>query len=132
MFEKLTLLAMAKKQMDWLSQRQEVLSENIANANTPKYKPKDLRGLDFKKVLSQVQPAVMPVSTNPGHIVPPMQDPQRVLTERLTFESSPDGNAIVLEEQMAKVGSSKTAYDLAASLMQKHVRLLRTAIGGRG
>lgn len=132
MFEKLTLLAMAKKQMDWLSQRQEVLSENIANANTPKYKPRDLRELDFKKVLSQVQPAVMPVSTNPGHIVPPMQDPQRVLTERLTYESSPDGNAIVLEEQMAKVGSSKTAYDLAASLMQKHVRLLRTAISGRG
>ncbi|MBI5164675.1 MAG: flagellar basal body rod protein FlgB [Magnetospirillum sp.] len=132
MFEKLTLLAMARKKMDWLAQRQEVVAGNIANANTPKFIPKDLKALDFKSVLAETNPAVRPVATNAAHIVPEMQDPNTVLSQKKTYESSPDGNAVVLEEQMAKLGEAKSAYDTAANLFQKQVRMLRLAITSRG
>ena len=51
MLEDLKLFAMAQKTMDWLAKRQEVLAQNIANANTPKYQPSDLAPLDFKNLL---------------------------------------------------------------------------------
>ena len=131
MFDNLTVLAMAKKSMDWISQRQEVVSENIANMNTPGYLPKDLKPVDFKQMVHEAgQPVVLPVSTNPGHIVPQLQDPNTVETTRKTYESSPDGNAVVLEDQMAKLGDAKSAYDTAAGLFQKQIALLKLAVGG--
>jgi flagellar basal-body rod protein FlgB len=132
MYEDLTLLGMARKAMDWVAQRQEVLSENVANADTPAYLPHDLKALNFDTVLKQAgQPAVTAEATDPRHIVPKLVDPNVVLTETKPYESSPDGNAVVLEEQMAKIGDSKAFYDQVTTLFQKNVSLLRTAITGR-
>ena len=132
MYENLTVLGMARKAMDWVAQRQEVLSENIANSDTPGYIPSDLKDLDFKNVLHTVnQPAVLPTQTDPKHIVPKLQDPNVIQTVKKDYESSPDGNAVVLEEQMDKVGSSKAMYEQVTALFQKNVSLLRMAITGR-
>jgi flagellar basal-body rod protein FlgB len=132
MYENLTVLGMARKAMDWVAQRQEVLSENIANSDTPGYIPSDLKDLDFKNVLHTVnQPSVLPTQTDSRHIVPKLQDPNVVQTVKKDYESSPDGNAVVLEEQMDKVGSSKAMYEQVTALFQKNVSLLRMAITGR-
>ena len=132
MYEDLTLIGMARKAMDWVAQRQEVLSENIANADTPHYLPSDLKELNFDSVLKKVgQPTITPVTTDPHHIVPKLVDPNVVVVERKAYESSPDGNAVVLEEQMSKIGDSKGMYDQVTALFQKNVSLLRTAITGR-
>lgn len=129
MYDKLTLVNLAQSRMDWVARRQEVLSENIANANTPKYIPQDLKAFDFKDVLNQSVPLVQVKSTNSGHIVPEYHDEQRVVDTKKAFESSPDGNAVVLEEQMAKVGEAKTAYETAAALFQRQFKMLKTALG---
>ena len=132
MYEDLTLLGMARKAMDWVAQRQQVLSENIANADSPGYIPSDLKALDFKSVLHTTgQPAVLPVQTDPKHIVPKLMDPNVVTLQKKDYESSPDGNAVVLEEQMDKMGESKATYEQVTALFQKNVALLRTAITGR-
>lgn len=129
MYDKLSVIALAKGRMDWVAKRQEVLSENIVNANTPKYVPSDLKGFDFKSVLNQTQAPVQVAVTNARHVQPVVADPQQVIRDKKTFESSPDGNAVVLEEQLAKMGEAKTAYDTAASLFQKQFKMLRTALG---
>lgn len=129
MFDKLTLVTLAESRMNWVARRQEVLSENIANANTPKYMPKDLKAFDFKEVLNQSVPAVKVEATNAKHIVPEFHDEQDVVNTKKAFESSPDGNAVVLEEQMAKVGEAKTSYEVAANLFQHQFKMLRTALG---
>lgn len=129
MYDKLSVVTLAKSRMDWVARRQEVLSDNIANANTPKFIPSDLKPYDFKDVLSQTVPAVRVAATDAQHIVPQITDPQKVVRSKKTFESSSDGNAVVLEEQMAKVAEGKTAYDTAASLFQKQFKMLRTALG---
>jgi flagellar basal-body rod protein FlgB len=132
-FDNLNILKMARAKMGWLAQRQEVLANNVANADTPRFIPKDMKALDFKEVLTDtVAPQVRATVTNAQHIVPQTgPDPFKAQNVRRTYESSPDGNAVVLEEQMAKIGEAKGAYDTAASLYQKHVRMIRSALGNR-
>ncbi len=133
MYEDLGIFKMTKAQMDWLAQRQEVLAGNIANANTPKYLPKDLKPLSFKDVMtgSAARP-VTASTTNSKHIVPETgPDPFKAVTQRKTYESTPDGNAVILEEQMAKLGDAGTSYNAAANLFQKYQKMIRTSMGSR-
>lgn len=133
MYDDLGIFKMAKAQMDWIAQRQEVLAGNIANANTPRYLPKDIKPLDFKDVLSgSTEPNVGVAATNAKHIVPEATpSPFKSLTQRRTYESTPDGNAVILEEQMAKVGEANSKYNAAASLFQKYQKMIKTASGSR-
>ena len=48
----LPLFSMLKQRMTWLNQRQDLLSQNVANADTPKYISRDLKALDFDQMLS--------------------------------------------------------------------------------
>lgn len=128
MYDKLSVIALARGRMDWVAKRQEVLSENVVNANTPKYIPSDLKPFDFKTALSQTQP-VQVAATNPRHLQPAIPDTINVVSQKKAFESSPDGNAVVLDEQMAKIGEAKSAYDMAASLFQKQFKMIKTALG---
>jgi flagellar basal-body rod protein FlgB len=133
MYEDLGIFKATKAQMDWIAQRQEVLAANIANANTPRYLPKDLKPLSFKEVLSGTTATpVTAVSTDPHHIIPEMgPDPFKAVTQRKTYESTPDGNAVILEEQMAKIGESGNTFNAAAALFQKYEKMIRTALGTR-
>ena len=127
----LTLFDMTKTKMDWLAQRQKILAQNIANANTPNYKARDLRELDFNREIERVMnPTVEPVRTNPAHHsgTLPERGPFRDDTPKV-FEESIDGNRVVLEEQMQMVGSNKGQYTLALNLFKKNVSMLKTALG---
>jgi flagellar basal-body rod protein FlgB len=132
MFEDLTLFAMAQKSMDWLSRRQEVLSENVANANTANYQAKDLAPLNFKNLLAKDQ-AVRAQTTNPMHISPEVQPAVfETAKERNPDESKPNGNSVLIEEQMEKIGDVKGKYELAINLFTKNLSMLKTAIGKSG
>ena len=74
-------------------------------------------------------PTVLAVATDPRHIVP-QNTPATVVTQSHVYESSPDGNAVVMEDQMNKLGDARDSYQTAASLYQKQVALLRLAIMG--
>jgi flagellar basal-body rod protein FlgB len=131
----LKLFKMATTRMDWAAQRQKVLSQNVANADTPNYRPKDLKELNFKDVLRSSGAAPVNVArTNVNHLkgTIPEQDTFRANGERKTFEESPDGNQVVIEEQMQKVGSTRSEYNTAVTLMQVHMRMLTTAVKGNG
>jgi flagellar basal-body rod protein FlgB len=133
MLNDLTLFAMLQKQMDWLSRRQEVLSQNIANANTPHYLPKDLTPLDFKDVMKQDAPSLQVSTTDPRHVAPAAEATRfDTVTERTPEESKPNGNAVLLEEQMEKVGDVKGNYELATNLFQKNLSMLKMALGQGG
>lgn len=130
MLENLTLLNMAKKRMDWVAERQEVLAQNIANANTPKYQARDIKPLTFKDEMRRMA-AVETAVTHPNHVKSIATESTRFehVVDRKPYETNPDGNGIILEEQMQKVASGRSAYDLAANLMQKHIHMLRAALG---
>ncbi|MBT7747468.1 MAG: flagellar basal-body rod protein FlgB, partial [Alphaproteobacteria bacterium] len=45
------------------------------------------------------------------------------------YETSPDGNSVVLEQQLMKVTETKMDYELMTNLYRKHMGMLRTALG---
>ena len=120
----LKIFQMALTKMDWAAQRQKLLSQNVVNANTPDYVPQDLRKATPVNV----------VRTNPNHAkgTLPTRDAFRNREVRRNFEAAPDGNQVILEEQMQKVGDTRGQYNMAITLMQKHMQMLKTALGKGG
>jgi flagellar basal-body rod protein FlgB len=128
---KIPVFGAITKRMNWLQQRQRVLAQNIANANTPGYRPRDLKELDFKDVLRRSSGMKM-TATNPQHIAaksPSQLERFGTRMQKDTYEASPDGNAVVLEEQMLKVTENRMDYELMTNLYRKHINMLRTAMG---
>ena len=119
--------------MDYLSRRESVLSENVANANTPHYKAKDLAPINFKDLMAPPAEAVRATVTNPMHLSPDVEPVRfETITEHSPTESKPDGNQIQVEDQMNKIGNIKGDYELAVNLMMKHISMLKTALDKNG
>lgn len=124
------LFKMISRRMTWLNQRQKVLAQNIANADTPGYRPQDLVPVDFSKLAAQAERTVSLAATNPRHIRP--RDTARDFNEReqkKTYEVAPAGNAVVLEEQMMKVADTQIDYELTTSLYRKNIGFIKLALG---
>ena len=67
-FSKLSLFSAMTRRMAWLGQRQEVLAQNIANADTPGYAAQDLKEPTFRALLSGTNSRLAMAATAPGHI----------------------------------------------------------------
>jgi flagellar basal-body rod protein FlgB len=128
--ENLGLFKLMARRMGWLTQRQEVLSHNIANADTPNFKPEDMKPFSFENAMSDASRIEM-AATAAGHLKgnrPALAD--RARRERTPYETTPDGNAVVLEEQMLKVGQTSQLYDTVLNLYKKQLSMIQTAVRG--
>ncbi len=140
----ISLFKMANQQMDYLNERQKVLAQNIANANTPDYMPKDLEEPSFSQILKNNQNSKLMV-TNPAHISgavskltmmqtdsvnigKPQESSAFKIIKTKPYEVSPDNNGVILEEQMAKVGETKSAYDKVTQIYKSYMSLIKTTI----
>lgn len=124
------LLSMLRERMNWLHQRQDVLSENVANADTPGYVARDLKPLDFEQALGQATNGATLVTTNARHIaITPSNESKFEDHETPDQESSPNGNSVALEAEMVKVSETQAQFQAAANLYAKAMSLMKTAIG---
>lgn len=126
------LFAALTKRMTWLTQRQTVLAENVANANTPGYIAKDLKELDFGSILGKSAGKLQLAATEPGHIMSPAQDDTTAPIVTDTEDQSLDGNGVSLESQMMKVSTNAADYALVTTLYKQNVDMVKTALGGGG
>lgn len=123
--------------MGYLNQRQNVIAQNIANSDTPGYRPQDLVKTDFSKMLKDDKkavdvPSVHLASTNPTHISPDGgQLNVQSKKQKETYEVAPAGNAVIMEEQMFNSGQNVTDYNLMINIYQKQVGMFKTALGSR-
>lgn len=127
----MTLLATVRKRLAWLTQRQEVLAQNIANADTPKYRASDLKPFQFKEILRRESAQLNMVSSTSNHL-PGQRKRIRDFSEqieRLPFETSPNGNSVILEEQMAKVNESQISHRFTTNIYKKHMQMFMMALG---
>ena len=130
---KLPLFALVTKRMGWLAQRQEVLSQNVAHADTPGYVPHDLKAQNFRAALKDAVGPVAMARTDGAHIDSTRGGTKnREAKSKKTYEETPSGNAVVLEEQMLKVSETQTDYRMATSLYRKHIGMIKEALGRRG
>lgn len=132
-FSKIKLFSMMKTKMAYLSERQDVLSQNIANVDTPGYKPKDLQKLEFDNMVHLEARRLDLRATDPSHQKPVERAPDyRAEKMRKTYAMTPMKNQVVIEEQMMKVAETKLQYDMTTNLYKKMSDMFKTAIGNRG
>jgi len=125
------LFGAVKTRIAWSTQRQEILAQNIANANTPNYRARDLRAFDFGTIVRQQNTQLNMVTTNANHEAGSRKRIRDFSerAERVPYETTPDGNAVVLEEQLTKLSETSIAHQLAGSLYKKHMQMLKMALG---
>ncbi len=127
------LIGLLRTRLAWLEQRQRVLAENIANADTPGYRPLDLKpfSMNVSPVEGEGSPGLM--RTDPGHVAAGPDG--RAFAEekqRHVYEVAPAGNAVILDEQMAKLNETAMDHHLASQLYRKYLGFIRTAANAKG
>jgi flagellar basal-body rod protein FlgB len=125
------LLGMLRERMSWLNARQGVLSQNVANADTPGYAARDVKPIDFSDILkgtAQTGPGL--AITDPRHIAINADTTSNFEnTDAPDTESNPTGNTVSLEQEMIKVSDTQAQYAAATGLYSKALSMMRTAIG---
>ena len=117
-------LALAERRIRWLDRRQAVLAQNMAHADTPGYRPRDLP--DFAQSLARGSREV--ARTDARHILP-VRQAEGARPDRRLVERTPDGNAVAIDEQALRVADTDQAHALAVSLHRRYLGLFRTALG---
>lgn len=121
--------------MDYLGQRQRVISQNIANADTPNYTPEDLAEVDFGVLVRSIDgktgKMLAPMQTNANHInkFAMVDGNGKEIRDRDTYERSPAGNEVIVEEQLLKSNQTVMEYTLMTNLYRKQTGLFRIAMG---
>ena len=128
----LPTLSVLRTKMQWHQQRQRILSENVANSDTPTFKPRDLIQPKFDNsgaVVDSMGPLRL-ARTSDAHIVP-SDGGQDTFDQdkKVGFETRPAGNAVSLEEEMMKISGNYTDYEAVTQLYSKSLQLLKIAIG---
>jgi flagellar basal-body rod protein FlgB len=133
-YSNIRLMSLMKVKMAWDSENQDVLAQNIANADTPGYRAKELKKLDFDHMAMAESHRLKMRATAPSHIDGSKMETGefRVDKSRKTYETSPVKNSVAIEEQMAAMAKNNTDYQLVTNLYKKTAGLFKTAIGHNG
>ena len=128
------ILSMLRTRLQWHQERQRVLAENVANADTPDYRPRDLAPLKFEP---PAQPARRRHGRAGAHRDRPHRRRRRSGARRSAaerdgnYEVRPTGNAVNLEDEMMKVAANQMDYQAATALYTRSLSLIKTALGKR-
>ena len=130
--DQIPLFSMIKGRLGYLSQRERLISQNVANADTPGFMPRDLKPFTVQAGTgAQAGQALAPARTNPGHLGLAGQTGSRSQAyspvDAPDSETTLDGNRVVLEDQMMKMTEARLDYDTAIGFYQKSMNLLRMA-----
>ncbi|MDP3736683.1 MAG: flagellar basal body protein [Hyphomonadaceae bacterium] len=131
---KMPVFSMMKARLQMLGERQKVIAENVANVSTPGFVPKDIDQDGFAATLQRMAgQASGPgrtamVATQAGHMAPPGGASLGISSKRTPdSETTLDGNAVVVEEQMMKIAETRMDFETMVGLYQKSLGLLRLA-----
>jgi flagellar basal-body rod protein FlgB len=124
-----------RARLDQLSERQRLISENIANASTPGYRPRDVDTSGFERMVAAAAgrgSSLTMSRTQAGHMQPGGGSGGTHLITRDDSETTIDGNAVVLEEQMARAAETRMQFETGIALYQKGLELMRMAARAPG
>ena len=108
--------------MTFHRERHTVLAGNLANLDTPGYRPLDLERTP------EATPGEI-ARTDAAHLEPGgASDAVRAFDDGGTLVG-PDGNAVSLERELAKVDANRVRYGTSADLVSRRMALLKYAAG---
>ncbi len=123
------IFSMLRTKMHWHQERQRLLAENVANADTPKFRPSDLAQPRFDSRQPPLVSLAM-LQTNPAHIAgSDLAAAPFDARHEHDFEVVPSGNGVNLEDEMLKVASNQMDYQAATALYARGLGLIKAALG---
>jgi flagellar basal-body rod protein FlgB len=146
--DSIPLFSMLKSRLGYENQREKLIGQNVANADTPYYAPQDLNAFrlpagmgDQAGQLQMEKPATGGVDgsgrlemTQPGSSegvtmtsMPTKSNSKWKVITSTDSEATLDGNKVVLEDQMAKMSEARMDYDAAIGFYQKSLDMIRMA-----
>jgi flagellar basal-body rod protein FlgB len=138
---RLPLLTGLTSRLKHLSGEQRVVSENIANSDSPGFKAQEVKAQDFSRLLAKVQASAGAATGKPMVSGPAIAFPTEMsrlgsrrardvsTREAAVVETKPNGNTVVLEDQLMRMAEVQMEYSTLTNLYRKQIGLLRTALG---
>ncbi|MFV0492029.1 MAG: FlgB family protein [Pseudorhodobacter sp.] len=124
MIEKLEITRMAQAMASYAGARMGIIARNIANADTPGFKARDLP--DFARVYASAPDQIK--ATRPGHFGSVMSGTTpKPMT--ISGEMAPNGNSVSLEQEMVRMAEVRQQHDMALSIYRSTSNILKTALG---
>ena len=136
----LPIFAALRDKMHWHQARQTVLAQNVANADSPGYKARDIAEPDFASML--------PGAASQGWMSGPARTDARHIAgfsaafgaggsggeaeEVSSFETTPSGNSVVLEDEMMKLAQNQIDHQIATTVYARGISMVKRAVGRTG
>ena len=119
------LFQVASQRTQWLSTRQTLIADNVANASTPGFKARDLP--PFASVLDAAGVAM--AATRPGHIEPAALDasPARP-TEGAAADATISGNSVNIQDEMIKLGEVNRDFSETTNIKKIFHQMMLSAL----
>ena len=125
MFQSLELMRMAHAMATHAGERQAIIAQNVAHADTPGYRAQDL--VAFASIYRDAGMGLK--TTRAGHQGGGFQ--QDKIVEDASASQSPNGNTVSIESQMVKAGETRHDHDVALAVYKTSLDILRLSIGRR-
>jgi flagellar basal-body rod protein FlgB len=129
-----TTIPVLQEVLSFSEARHNVLAGNIANADTPDYRTRDLNTETFQTRLREAleRRSARDTTLSPGELaVTPPGDEMREVRESLKNVEFLDGSDVAMEQQAAEVAKNQYLHNLTVSIMTNQFRLLQAAISER-
>ncbi len=124
-----------KEALDYRAIRQDMIASNIANADTPFYRPKDIR---FEEKLAQKEREIFGskstklqlAATNEKHLQPSaqMSDSRATLFYRDGHMARNDGNSVDLDVETSEMAKNSIMYNALVNGMKKQAGIFRAVL----
>jgi flagellar basal-body rod protein FlgB len=121
------LMSLAVQKADWLSTRQSILAQNVANANTPHYGAKDI--VPFESFLENTKLTMARTSERHISASPSELESRRTGQDR-RGETVQSGNNVSLENELLKLGETNSQFALNTGLIKSFNRMIMASLKG--
>ena len=131
MFQKLGIFQMAHSMATHAGKLQVVAAQNMANADTPGYKAKDLT--PFEETVRTTNTGTVQKATRDGHmngmdIDGPILGQAQIIEDEHTY-SDPNGNSVSIEDEILRGVEAKRQHDRALAIYRSSLNIIRASIG---
>ena len=126
MFDSLEIMRMAQSMAVHASTRQSVIAANVANADTPGYRSRDISSFANTYLDQGLE---LRATRDRHHMPSPAERP--VPMEEAAGRESPNGNSVSLEAEILKAGEVRHQHEMALSIYRTSLDILRMSIGRR-
>ncbi len=129
MFDKLEVFQIAHAMARHAGSRHGVIVQNMANADTPGYKARDIAA--FEALVSNNAFDFSQRATRASHLNDSQSSRIAAVFERPDAMTDPNGNSVSLEREMMHAVDAKRQHDRALAIYRSSLTILRSAIGRR-